>query len=118
MSILWWFTENWFMVVLAACAIAIAATYVKAFLSESREEQLEAVRNWLLIAVTEAEKKFGSGTGTLKLRAVYAEFCKVFPKLVNVIPFIVFSSMVDEVLKDMRNLLEKNDKIRAYVEGE
>lgn len=112
-----WFVENWFVVVLAVSVVVMVVLYVKKFLSAPTDEQLEAVRNWLLIAVTEAEKQFGSGTGALKLRAVYAEFCKVFPYLTDVIPFVFFSAMVDEVLVSMRHLLETNDNIKSYVEG-
>ena len=39
------------------------------------------VREWLLWAVTTAEKEYGSGTGQIKLRAVYDLFLAKFPKL-------------------------------------
>ena len=112
-----WLAENWFMVVLLISALMVAGGYVVQFMSQPTSKQLETVRNWLLFAVTEAEKQFGSGTGALKLRAVYGEFCKVFPFLVSVIPFSFFSDMVDEVLVEMRNLLETNKDIKSYVEG-
>lgn len=112
-----WLAENWFMVVLAISAFTMAGVYVGRFIAQPTGKQLEIVRNWLLFAVTEAEKQFGSGTGALKLRAVYGEFCKVFPSLVDVIPFSFFSTIVDEVLIEMRELLETNKNIKSYVEG-
>ncbi|MFR6482019.1 MAG: hypothetical protein ACLUPD_10785 [Anaerotignum faecicola] len=42
-------------------------------------EQREKVKEWLLLAVTEAEKELGSGTGQLKLRYVYDLFLRRFP---------------------------------------
>lgn len=113
-----WLVENWSLLVAIACAIVVGVVYVKKFMKKPTDEQIEIVKQWLLYAVIEAEREFGSGTGALKLRAVYSEFCKLFPQLVEIVPFSVFSSLVDEVLKSMRQILETNKDIEAYVEGE
>lgn len=68
-------------------------------------------RNWLVWAVTEAEKTFGSGTGQLKLRHAYDLAIKVYPNLAKMIPFSVFKWMVDKALVTMREMIEKNGKI-------
>ena len=75
------------------------------------------MREWLLGAVTEAEKELGGGTGQLKLRSVYDRFVVRFPWVAMVLPFDVFSEMVDDALAEMRLMLAQNDKIRSYVEG-
>lgn len=113
-----WLVENWSLLVVVLCGVAGALIYVKKFSEKPTHEQLECLRQWLLYAVIEAEKDFGSGTGALKLRAVYSEFCQVFPELAQVISFTVFSSLVDEALERMKNILEVNKDIEAYVEGD
>ena len=73
--------------------------------------------NWLVKAVTEAEKELGSGTGRLKLLYVYEKFLAQFKFVSRMLPFNLFSKLVDEALKIMADLL-KNNKIAVYVSGE
>ena len=87
------------------------------FIKMPRVDQFEAVREWLLWAVAEAEKLYGSGTGALKLRYVYNLFLSRFKELEYFIPFDEFSKMVDDSLVGFRDLLGKNEKINNYVEG-
>lgn len=77
--------------------------------------QKSKVIEWLKYAVTEAEKLLGSGTGQLKLHAVYDGFCEQFPVISAVVPFPVFSSWVDVALKTMDKWLETNSDILGYV---
>lgn len=67
--------------------------------------------------VTEAEKQLGSGTGQLKLRQVYDKFLEKFPLLSVLVPFKMFSEMVDKALERMRVMLESNSFAQSYVEG-
>lgn len=85
-------------------------------LTKATEEQLNNVRQWLLYAVIEAEKYYGSNTGKLKLRMVYSMFLEKFPNLVNSISFEYFSAMVDGTLVKMRDLLDTNKDIKNYVD--
>ena len=85
------------------------------FMKLPKNQQLEKVKQWLLIAVTEAEKALGSGTGRLKLSYVYDLFVTKFPWLAKIIPFETFSTLVDEVLEDMRKLIEANPNVNEYV---
>jgi hypothetical protein len=82
------------------------------------EEQLSKVREWLLYTVMIVEKEYSSGTGVLKLHAAYNEFCKVFPSLVSIVSFELFSKLVDEALEQMRHILNTNKDIETYVKGE
>lgn len=75
------------------------------------------VKEWLLYAVTEAEKQYGSGTGQIKLRAVYNLFLKEFPKLAFFVSFNMFSAWVDFVLDRMREMLQDNKELRNYVQS-
>ena len=82
-----------------------------------RGAQLKKVREWLLLAVTQAEKELGSKTGKLKLRTVYDAFLTKFPWLAPVISFDRFSELVDDALEEMRDMLDKNEAVKALVEG-
>ena len=110
--------ENWPLLIAAVAVIAVAATYLINFFKMPGNAQLQKVKEWLLFAVTQAEKELGGGTGQIKLRYVYDMFVMKFPTLVKFISFETFSFMVDEALDKMRHLLETNQKVEAYVEGE
>ena len=87
------------------------------FMTSSRDDQRDKVMEWLLWAVTIAEKNYGGGTGKIKLREVYAQFVQTWPQVAAWLPFQVFSDMVDEVLRKMRAMLENNEAIKNFVEG-
>ena len=97
--------DNWPLLIGAVAVIAVDATYVINFLKMQGNAQLDKVREWLLFAVTQAEKELGGGTGQIKLRYVYDMFVVKFPALVKFISFETFSFMVDEALIKMRHLL-------------
>ena len=70
-------------------------------------------KNWLVWAVAEAEAVLGSKTGQLKLRYVYDLAVARFPIAAKLIPFTVFSKMVDTALDIMRDMIENNINIAA-----
>ena len=72
-------------------------------------------KNWLVWAVSEAEKMLGSGTGQLKLRYVYDSAIKRFPLIAKLIPFSVFGKMVDSALKEMQRMIEESDEIKLAI---
>lgn len=109
--------NNWYLLVAAAAIITIVVMTIYNFIKKPRSEQLEKMQEWLLWAVTEAEKELGGGTGQLKLRYVYDLFVNRFPDLAEFITFETFSSKVDEALIKMRHLLETNKNIEKYVGG-
>lgn len=107
----------WPLLVAAIAFFAVVIIAIVRFVGLPTETQLEKVKEWLLWAVTEAEKELGSGTGALKLRQVYDLFVTRFPWLAKAISFELFSEMVDEALEEMRSLLNTNKAARAFVEG-
>lgn len=109
--------NNWAIIVAAAAGLAAAGVGIYRHFKLPAKEQLDKVREWLLYAVTEAEKDLGGGTGQLKLRQVYDLFIVRFPWLARVVSFELFSSMVDDALEDMREMLKKNKAVKALVEG-
>lgn len=109
--------ENWPVLAAGLAVLVAAGLGIYRFVGLPTQEQLDKVRKWLLWAVTEAEKELGSGTGALKLRQVYDLFVVRFPWLARVISFALFSRMVDEALEEMRELLDTNQAVSAFVNG-
>lgn len=109
--------ENWPIIVAVIAVVAVAAVAVARFVGLPTERQLAKVREWLLWAVTEAEKDLGGGTGKLKLRQVYDLFVTRFPWLAKLVSFELFSDMVDDALEEMREMLDTNQAVKAFVEG-
>lgn len=72
-------------------------------------------KNWLVWAVSEAEKMLGSKTGELKLRYVYDSAVSRFPIVAKLIPFNIFANMVDGALDTMREMIEGNEAIAASI---
>ena len=107
--------ENWYIILAAMALGALAVVAVVRFFRLPREKQMENVRQWLLGAVTAAEKELGGGTGKLKLRTVYDAFLTKFPWLAPVIPFEQFSGLVDDALVEMRKLLADNKAVQQMV---
>lgn len=113
-----WIVENWFLiVVLVACIIAVGLAVYR-FTGLPTEKQTKKVKEWLLYAVTMAEKELGGGTGKLKLRYVYDWFLAVFPWLVKMISFEMFSALVDEALEEMREMLKTNEAVKELISNE
>lgn len=73
------------------------------------------VKEWLLLAVTEAEKSLGSGTGKLKLRQAYQMFVETFPVFSKLVGFDTFSIWVDDALSTMYHLIATNTNINEYI---
>ena len=96
-----------FVVLLIVSALVAVISAIK-LLGEQK------VLNWLVWAVGQAEQEFGGGTGQLKLRSVYNQFIKMFPKLSAVITFNRFSELVDKALLILDKML-KNEKIADII---
>lgn len=110
--------NNWYIILALAAVLGMDTWYIYRYFNLPSEAQLAKVREWLLWAVTEAEKELGGGTGKLKLRQVYDLFVTRFPWLARIVPFDLFSSMVDDALEEMREMLKTNQAVKAHVNGE
>lgn len=111
------FVENWPLIVVAICAAIVAARQVAQFVKLPSQEQVSKLREWLLYAVTMAEKDYGGGTGKIKLRSAYDMFVGRFPDLAESVSFDRFSTYVDYALDEMRSMLATNAKAAALVSG-
>lgn len=70
--------ENWFVIVGLIAVLTAGGYAVYVFMKMPSDKQLNKVREWLLYAVTKAEKELGGGTGQIKLRYVYDMFVARF----------------------------------------
>ena len=109
--------DNWALLVALVAILVMVGLTVYSFVKKPSTEQLQSVKEWLLFAVTEAEKKLGGGTGQLKLRFVYDMFVDKFPYVSDIISFEFFSDLVDEALEKMREMLKSNKAVSSYVTG-
>lgn len=112
------FFDYWPLIVAFFAIAGMAVIYVWRYAGLPTADQLDKVREWLLWAVTQAEMELGGGTGQLKLRAVYDMFVQRFPSMARLISFNTFSDLVDDALDNMREMLHRNDAIKAIVDGD
>ena len=96
---------------------ALAVIAVVVFILLYKFCGVEKVKNWLLWAVCEAEIALGSGTGKLKLATVYSLFIEQFPTFSKIMPYSLFSKLVDEALEIMRKWLESNKAIATVIKS-
>ncbi len=110
--------ENWyvFVALLAVLECVIYAGY--RFLKLPTKAQAAKVKEWLLWAVTNAEKELGGGTGKLKLRQVYDLFVQRFPAVAMAVSFDTFRQWVDDALTEMRKMLVENQAAAELVKGD
>lgn len=107
------------IITIGIIAIVGAAAYaLYYFMNLSKDKQIQMVKEWLLLAVVEAEKALGSGTGQVKLRYVYDLFLSKFKYLSLVISFSQFSMLVDEALDTMRDMISNNKQVENYINKE
>ena len=107
------------IIAIGIIAIVGAAAYaLYYFMNLSKDKQIQMVKEWLLLAVIEAEKALGSGTGQVKLRYVYDLFLSKFKYLSLVISFSQFSMLVDEALDTMRDMISNNKQVEQYINKE
>lgn len=107
--------EYWYLILIGLAAIVVAGLLIYRFFKLPRAEQIQKIKEWLLWAVTEAEKELGSGTGQLKLRYVYDLFITKFPYVAKFISFEYFSQLVDEVLVKFKEIFKQNKAVNLYV---
>ena len=110
--------DYWMLLVVAVAVVVAGVLSVWKFAKLPTNEQINAVKEWLVGVVVEAERELGSGTGALKLRQVYDLFVIRFPWMAKIISFDTFAMWVDDALVVMREMLENNQAVKEYVNGD
>lgn len=103
------------LAIFVAGGLLIGGAYY--FFNLSKDKQLQIVQEWLLLAVIEAEKALGNGTGQIKLRYVYDLFITRFKFLSMFITFERFSLLVDQALLTMKDMIQNNKQVKNYIES-
>lgn len=75
------------------------------FYKLGKQQQLDKVKQWLLLAVLQAEQLLGSKTGEIKLGLVYNRFTEKFKIMSHIITYEQFKALVDDALKEMKELI-------------
>lgn len=109
--------NNWVLIVCCFAAIVVVISLIVTFFKLTKEQQKKRIMEWLLYAVSMAEKDLGSGTGKLKLRYVYDWFIVKFPWISIFVSFETFSKWVDDSLQEMKHLLDTNKSIDEYIKN-
>lgn len=73
------------------------------------------IQKLLVWACLEAERRFGSKTGQVKLKYVYDWFTTKYPIISSLVPFEMFSKMVDIALVEMRHLIDTNMQLFEFI---
>lgn len=109
MSIVNFLLLNWDSVIVGA-ALVIGLVVLLA------KKQYAILDKIILALVTEAEKKYGGGTGAVKLAAVIDW---IYPKIPAVIRLFITESqlvkMIEHVLVDAKQRWESNPSISSYI---
>lgn len=108
------FTENWFLVVVLVAILSSTYYAIFYFLKKSKQDKLNKIKSWALVAVIEAERILGSGTGEAKLSFVYTLFTEKFKWLSLVLPYSLFEKLVNESLSQMKEMLKHEEKGRLH----
>ncbi len=111
MKIITFLIENWSFILLIA--LAVAAVVFAVF-----KRNKSVVMRMLVALVTEAEKEFGGGTGSLKLASVIGI---IYPKLPTIVKTFITDKMlvkwIEDALKRAKEEWEKNGEIAKYIKS-
>lgn len=110
-------SENWTLILTIAGAIVGIVVKTRNWLDKSKDEKawaaIDAIRLSMLSLVTEAEKEYGGGTGSVKRSQVLQKIFEQYPILGQVISVdtttALLDTMIDDALVQMRKLLEDNE---------
>ncbi len=109
MDVLNFLLQNWDSVLVVVLLIAVIIVLIA-------KRQYAILDKIIFSLVTEAEKKFGGGTGAAKLAAVIEW---VYPKIPAVIRLFIseaqLEKLIERVLADAKELWEKNPHLSAYI---
>lgn len=117
--------DNWTFIVTVLSCLYLGYVRLKKWNALSEEEKIDTalkiLREQMLSYVTEAEKDFGSGTGTVKRSEVIKKIYKDYPILNKVVNQENLIKTLDEYINDslveLRKLLEDNEKFKELILG-
>lgn len=107
--------NNWYLILSVLAVAIMVIAFIFNFFNMPSDKQIQNLKEWLKLAVTQAEKELGSKTGQLKLRYVYDLALERFKWLEELISFEQFSLYVDEALIWLNEQLKSNEAVQNLV---
>lgn len=110
MNVLAFLAANWDSVLVVVAFLAVVVVLIK-------RGETKILKQILFNLVTQAEKQFGSGTGSLKYAAV-ADW--IYQRIPAVLKLLFTSSdiekMIEDVLEEAKKAWGANENLKGYIE--
>jgi len=110
MNVLTFLAKNWDSVLVVVAFLAVVVVLIK-------RGETKILKQILFNLVTQAEKQFGSGTGSLKYAAV-ADW--IYQRIPAVLKLLFTSSdiekMIEDVLEEAKKAWGANENLKGYIE--
>lgn len=110
MNVLTFLAKNWDSVLVVAAFLALVVVLIK-------RGETKILKQILFNLVTQAEKQFGSGTGSLKYAAV-ADW--IYQRIPAVLKLLFTSSdiekMIEAALEEAKKAWGANENLKGYIE--
>jgi len=110
MNVLTFLAKNWDSVLVVVAFLAVAVVLIK-------RGETKILKQILFNLVTQAEKQFGSGTGSLKYAAV-ADW--IYQRIPAVLKLLFTSSdiekMIEATLEEAKKAWGANENLKGYIE--
>jgi hypothetical protein len=110
MNILTFLAKNWDSVLVVVAFLALVVALIK-------RGETKILKQILFNLVTQAEKQFGSGTGSLKYAAV-ADW--IYQRIPAVLKLLFTSSdiekMIEDVLEEAKKAWGANENLKGYID--
>ena len=111
MNVLTFLAKNWDSVLVVVAFLAVVVVLIK-------RGDTKILKQILFNLVTQAEKQFGSGTGSLKYAAV-ADW--IYQRIPAVLKLLFTSSdiekMIEDVLEEAKKAWGANENLKGYIEA-
>lgn len=111
MNVLAFLAKNWDSVLVVVAFLAVVVVLIK-------RGETKILKQILFNLVTQAEKQFGSGTGSLKYAAV-ADW--IYQRIPAVLKLLFTSSdiekMIEDVLEEAKKAWGTNENLKGYIEA-
>ena len=110
MNVLTFLAKNWDSVLVVVAFLALVVVLIK-------RGETKILKQILFNLVTQAEKQFGSGTGSLKYAAV-ADW--IYPRIPAVLKLLFTSSdiekMIEAALEEAKKAWGANENLKGYID--
>lgn len=110
MNVLTFLAKNWDSVLVIVAFLAVVVVLIK-------RGETKILKQILFNLVTQAEKQFGSGTGSLKYAAVAGWIYQRIPAVLK----LLFTSndiekMIEDVLEEAKKAWGANENLKGYID--